>query len=141
MIQLLFALLMSFFSGTTDLQSHTNKDRIKVMQVKYEGELQDGKESSMEITVRYLLTSRDSATMMIGFNNGGAINSMRMMDEKYKIVEKGEGEVTFNLTTTVKSWGSEGDFKLYVNLSENPLPTGRFQPMVGDYYILIEEIW
>jgi hypothetical protein len=139
-INVVVAFLM-FFSMGAETPSALDRDRIKVVEVNYEGELQDGEEKSFEIVVRYLLTSQETGTVMIGFNNGKAVKTMSMIDKEFRSVEKGEGEITFNITTTVKDWGSEGDFMLHVNLSDFPLPQRKFQPMAGDRYVLIPEKW
>jgi len=117
------------------------KDRIKVMEVKYEGDLQDSTLTNFEVVVRYLLDSQESATMMIGFNNGGKVSQMSMLDDAIKIVQKGEGEVVLTVQSMVKDWGSKGDFLVHVNLSEDPLPKGRWQPLAGDRFVLIPEKW
>jgi len=140
MMNLVIGFLM-FCSMASDEPSDLDRDRIKIVQVNYEGELQDGKEMLFNIVVKYFLASRDRGTVMIGFNNGKAVKMTSMMDKEVKSVDKGEGEITFHITTTVKDWGSEGDFILHVNLSESPLPQGKFQPMSGDSYILIPEKW
>ena len=71
---------------------------------------------------------------MIGFNTV-EINKFRMISDASFIVDKGSGTHTFNVTATAKDWLSEGDFKVYVNLSENPHPAS-WTPLSSDTEIL-----
>ena len=137
-VLLIFLLIIAL---NTTSYAQNERDRIKVMDVTYDGELTNGEETLFHIVVKYQLVSKDSSTLMIGFNNNERVTQMKMIDQEFITVSKGEGEVIFNITTAVKDWGNEGDFLLHVNLSESPLPKGKFQPLAGDRYILISEKW
>ncbi len=65
-------------------------------------------------------------------------NSSRIISDAEKIVNQGNGQHTFIVTTAAKDWGSEGDFSAYVNLSENPLPE-TWTPLTNDRFILIPQ--
>jgi hypothetical protein len=73
---------------------------------------------------------------MIGFNNHNEIESFRMISEATQIIKKGHGTHTFNVDAIAKDWGDEGDFKVYVNLSEHPHPS-TWKPLASDNKILV----
>jgi len=141
MVRNVLLVILVLFAINTTTYAQNERDRIKVINVTHQGELTNGEETLFHIVVKYQLVSKDSATLMIGFNNNERVSQMKMIDQEFKTVRKGEGEAIFNITTAVKDWGNEGDFQLHVNLSESPLPKGKFQPLAGDRYILIAEKW
>ena len=100
--------------------------------------LTGGQTYSFEVTVMYKLSSLQTGTIMIGFNNIDNYNSSRIISDAEKIVNQGNGQHTFIVTTAAKDWGSEGDFSAYVNLSENPLPE-TWTPLTNDRFILIPQ--
>jgi len=67
---------------------------------------------------------------MIGFNTED-IDEYIMLSGATVIVDKGSGIHTFDITTIAKDWMSDGDFKVYVNLSENPHPP-TWSPLASD---------
>jgi len=74
----------------------------------------------LNVTVSYKLLSLESGELNIGFNDGDNISVYNIIDSSKRIITAGLGEYTFeNVSTTVKDWGVQGDFKVYVNIGEN----------------------
>ena len=122
---------------TTDSNSSNNNgDNIKILSVSPTSGLTNGQQVDFTVKVSYNLVSKQTGTLMIGFNNGADFVSAYMISNANKIINSGSGQHTFNVTTTVKNWGSLGDFFVYVNLSENPIPSS-WMPFATDRYTLI----
>ena len=69
--------------------------------------------------MKYNLVSFESGEIAIGFNDT-KVNTYSMVSEANTIVEKGSDIMTFYVSTTAKDWTNEGDFYVYVIISENP---------------------
>ena len=113
----------------------TNK--IKILSVTPTSGLTDGQQVNFTVTVSYNLYSKKTGTLMIGFNNGQTVNAAVMLTDADKIISSGIGQHAFNVLATVKNWGTQGDFYVYVNLSEDPIPNSSWTPFANDYHTLI----
>lgn len=114
----------------------TQKDAINIISVSPVTELIDDQFYPFNITVFYKLNSLETGTLRIGFNNTDDIKAFRIVSDWKKVINKGNGLYTFNVATTVKDWGSKGEFMAYVNLSENPTPS-NWTPLATDIFVLI----
>ena len=96
--------------------------------------LVDGVEYNFIVNIEYDLVTVNSGMLMIGFNTE-EVGKFHMLSEATEIVSKGSGVHTFDITTIAKDWMSEGDFEVYVNLSENPHPS-TWAPLATDVMTL-----
>ena len=74
-------------------------------------------EASFVVAVEYQLVSADLGEINIGFNSA-EVGRYHILKAATVLVDKGSGEHQFNVTVVPKDWGSDGDFSVYVNLSE-----------------------
>ena len=111
------------------------EDFINIVSVTPDSGLVDGVDTDFTIVVEYNLYSYTQGVLKIGFNNGESINSFRIVTNADFLVNKGSGEHEFNVTVIPKDWGSQGDFKVYVNISEYPHPS-TWTPLDGDTCVL-----
>lgn len=72
--------------------------------------------TNFKVVVEYQLISLDAATIDVCFNDGDSVKYF--YSRATKIITKGTGEHTFNVTVTPKDWGEEGDFEVWVILSD-----------------------
>ena len=105
-------------------------DDIQIISVSPSSGLVDGEDYDFTVTVEYNLASVDSGLLMVGFNTQ-EVGRFIMISDASAIVDKGSGTHTFNVTVSAKDWLSEGDFKVYVNLSEYPHPS-QWAPLSTD---------
>ena len=110
------------------------EDNIEIISVSPSSGLVDGEDYDFTVTVEYNLASVDSGLLMIGFNTEEA-GRYFMISEASTIVDKGSGTHTFNVTVTAKDWLAEGDFQVFVNLSEYPHPS-EWTPLSSDVEVL-----
>ena len=109
-------------------------DRIEIISISPSMLLVDGVEYNFIVNIEYDLVTVNSGMLMIGFNTE-EIGLFTMLSEATEIVSKGSGVHTFDITTIAKDWMSEGDFEVYVNLSENPHPSS-WAPLATDVITL-----
>jgi len=109
-------------------------DRIEIISISPSMLLVDGVEYNFNVEIEYDLVTVNSGFLMIGFNTEN-IDEYDMLSEASVIVDKGSGVHTFDITTRAKDWMSEGDFEVYVNLSENPHPP-TWTPLASDIMTL-----
>ena len=109
-------------------------DIIEIISISPSMLLVDGVEYNFIVNIEYDLVTVNSGMLMIGFNTE-EIGSFYMLSEATEIVSKGSGVHTFDVTTIAKDWMSEGDFEVYVNLSENPHPP-TWTPLASDMMTL-----
>ena len=119
-----------FQSCEKENDSEELEDNIEIISVSPSSGLVDGVDYDFTVTVEYNLASVNSGLLMIGFNTE-EVDRFRMISEASTIVDKGSGTHTFNVTATAKDWLAAGDFKVYVNLSENPHPS-EWTPLSTD---------
>ena len=112
-------------------------DTIEIISASPSTLLVDGVEYNFIVNIEYDLVTVNSGMLMIGFNTE-EIGKFYMLSEATEIVSKGSGVHTFDITTIAKDWMSEGDFQVYVNLSENPHPS-TWAPLATDVMVLIFE--
>jgi len=91
---------------------------IKIISVEPNEDLVPGEEYEFTVVVNYEFDGIDKAVLYIGFNNGDKVNSYNLVDEGDYVVDEKVGSHTFNVRARVKDWGDEGDFEVYVNISE-----------------------
>jgi len=97
--------------------------------------LVDGVDTNFTVVIEYNLYSYTQGEVQVGFNNGESINSFRIVNNAEFLVNKGSGTHEFNVTVKPKDWGSQGDFSVYVNISEYPHPS-TWTPLDGDTRVL-----
>jgi hypothetical protein len=86
------------------------------------------------VTVEYELASVDSGELYIGFNSV-EVGRYQMINDATALVANGSGEHQFNVTVVTKDWGTDGDFVVYVNLSEHPHES-TWTPLATDIRVL-----
>ena len=109
-------------------------DIIEIISISPSMLLVDGVEYNFIVNIEYDLVTVNSGMLMIGFNTEN-YDEYVMLSEATEIVSKGSGVHTFDITTIAKDWMSEGDFEVYVNLSENPHPSS-WAPLATDVMTL-----
>ena len=109
-------------------------DIIEIISISPSMLLVDGVEYNFIVNIEYDLVTVNSGMLMIGFNTE-EVGKFYMLSEATEIVSKGSGVHTFDITTIAKDWMSEGDFEVYVNLSENPHPSS-WAPLATDVMTL-----
>lgn len=92
-------------------------DHISITSVTPSSGIRADVEASFVVDVEYELTSVDLGELSIGFNSV-EVGRYQMLTAATTSVEKGSGVHTFNVNVVPQDWGSEGDFSVYVNLSE-----------------------
>lgn len=111
------------------------EDFINIISVTPDSGLIDGVYTDFTVVVEYNLVSHDTGVLMIGFNNGDEIGTASMISNASHIVNKGSGKYTFNVNALTKNWGTQGDFLVYVNISEYPHPV-PWMALDFDNYVL-----
>lgn len=76
----------------------------------------DGQSTLFTITLGYKLVSQNEAVIGIGFNDG-KMHSRLLVKRSLLVEEKGEGFRKFEITSTVKDWGSQSPFVIFANMS------------------------
>ncbi len=117
-----------------DMDIDEEIDTIEIISVSPSSILVDGVEYNFIVEIEYELVTVNSGMVMIGFNTV-EVGKFYMLSEATEIVSKGSGVHTFDVTTIAKDWMSEGDFQVYVNLSENPHPS-TWAPLATDVMVL-----
>ena len=131
-----FIIIISFlsfliFQGCEkDTDKEENIDSIEIISVSPSKELEDGVEYNFNVEIEYDLITVNSGILMIGFNTED-IDSYLMLSDASVVVDKGAGNHTFLVTVKAKDWMGDGDFIVYVNLSENPHPP-TWSPLNSD---------
>lgn len=93
------------------------KGDIKIISVIPDKNLKPNSEVKFKVKVKYSFEGSEQAILYLGFNTK-KVNGYRIVDEK--IVKEKSGEYTFEVSTNVKDWGEQGEFKAFVNISEYP---------------------
>lgn len=96
------------------------KDRISIKSVNPKNGLAPNVITEFTVLVEYELISCEKGELNIGFNNGDDITYCILTDRATIIVKKGWGRHTFKVSAKTKDWLGEGDFNVYINLSEYP---------------------
>ncbi len=91
--------------------------------------------TDFKVEVEYNLVGFDKAKLMIGFNNGDIIKKFFMISNVSFVVNEDSGKYTFNVNALTKNWETQGDFLVYVNISEYPHPSA-WKPLDSDRYAL-----
>ncbi|MFC2168470.1 hypothetical protein ACFLRW_05740 [Acidobacteriota bacterium] len=94
-------------------------DSITIKSVAPDSGLTPGIVTQFIVTIEYVLDSKDSGEVNVGFNTA-EVGRYAMISTAKSLVGKGSGEHQFDVTVVTRDWGGSGDFKVYVNLSENP---------------------
>ncbi|RXG63195.1 hypothetical protein ES695_18405 [Candidatus Atribacteria bacterium 1244-E10-H5-B2] len=108
---------------------------ISIINITPSSRLQDDVLTDFQVEVEYNLVGFDKAKLMIGFNNGDIIKKFFMISNVSFIVNEGSGKYTFNVNALTKNWETQGDFLVYVNISEYPHPS-TWKPLDSDRYAL-----
>ena len=135
LIGTLIGLLTSFGCGdkkTTGPEEPS--DTINIKSVTPDSGLMPGIVTEFDIAVEYKLASADSGELYIGFNTV-EVDRFSMISDAKVFIAKGSGEHQFNVTTVTRDWGTAGDFKVYVNLSEHPHGPS-WTPLASDIQVL-----
>jgi len=104
-------------NATSNSSDDNTGDYIAITSVTPSSGIKADVEASFVVDVEYRLTSVDLGELRIGFNSVEA-GRYQMLTAATTSVEKGSGVHRFNVTVVPQDWGSEGDFSVYVNLSE-----------------------
>lgn len=112
-----------------------NGDSIRIISVTPNSGLTNGVSTTFVVDVEFRLSSVDNGEINLGFNTEEV--------DRYKIIRqyqvfKDAGQLQqlqFIVTVVVKNWGNEGDFAVYVNLSEFPHDT-TWTPLATDIMVL-----
>jgi hypothetical protein len=118
-------------SDESPTPSTYSEDFINIISVNSDSRLVDGVDTDFTVVVEYNLFTYNQGILLIGFNNGESINSFRIVNNADFLVNKGPGTHEFNVTVIPKDWGSQGDFLVYVNISEYPHPS-TWKPLDSD---------
>lgn len=129
------AFLLTAGCGGTPTAPPIEDDFINMISVTPSSGLIDGVDTEFKVVVKYNLYSYTQGVLKIGFNNGESINSFRIVNNADFLVNKGFETHEFNVTVKPKDWGSQGDFSVYVNISEYPHPS-TWTPLDGDTRVL-----
>ena len=121
--------------GGTPITPPIEEDFINIISVTPNSGLIDGVDTNFKVIVEYNLFTCNKGILLIGFNSGESINSFGIVNNADFLVNKGSETHEFNVTVIPKDWGSQGDFKVYVNISEYPLPS-TWTPLDSDTYTL-----
>ncbi|MCK4797004.1 MAG: hypothetical protein KAT05_06455 [Spirochaetes bacterium] len=134
-ISLLFSLIFIVCQPPTDGNNSVETDSIIITSVIPNSGLVDKENTSFTVIVEYNLGSSEYGELDIGFNNNESdINIYSMLDVD-KIVNKGSGNYTFEVFAIVKDWESQGDFEVFVYLSEHPHDS-LWSPLESDTQVL-----
>ena len=94
-------------------------DSISIKSVTPNSGLVAGIQTDFVVVVEYVLASADSGELDVGFNSV-LIDKFHIISSAEALIAKGSGEHEFNVSVVTKNWEPDGDFKVYVNLSEHP---------------------
>ena len=135
-ISMIFVIfLLTTGCGGSPTTPPIEEDFINIISVTPDSGLVDVVDTDFTVVVEYNLYSYTQGVLKIGFNNGESINSFRIVNNADFLVNKGSETHEFNVTVKPKDWGSQGDFKVYVNISEYPHPS-TWTPLDGDTCVL-----
>jgi len=118
----------------TDPGGTTYPDTITIISVNPNTGLNAGVATPFVVNVEFELISSDSGEVMIGFNTN-VVGSYQMLSAASEFVDKGTGQHQFNVNVVPVDWGADGDFKVYVNLSEHPHGI-TWRPFATDQQVL-----
>ena len=110
-------------------------DTITIILVTPDSGLNPGQATDFAVTVEYELVSADSGELNIGFNSV-EIGRYHLIEEAAALIAAGTGQHQFNVSVITKDWGDDGDFEVYVNLSEHPHDF-IWTPLATDIWALI----
>ncbi len=92
----------------------------------------DNTETLFIVVVEYLLISAESGELNIGFNTENVYVYTIIEDASIEITS-GHGYHTFIVEVTVKDWGQEGSFNVYVGLAQTVESDEASLPLTNDY--------
>ncbi|UCE41330.1 MAG: hypothetical protein JSV17_18175 [Candidatus Aminicenantes bacterium] len=115
------AVLLILFGckGKNPTGPEEQSDSISINSVTPNSGLTPGIITAFVVNVEYVLASKDTGELNIGFNTD-IVGSYTLLTAAKALVSKGSGAHQFNVTIVTKDWGAAGDFSVYVNLSESP---------------------
>ena len=127
-------LAISGCNGDNGIESDETGDTISIKLVTPDSGLKADIETNFIVNVEYELVSTDSGVISIGFNTL-EVGRYPILTAANTLVDIGSGEHQFNVTVVPIDWGAEGDFSVYVNLSEYP-HTEVWKPLATDIRVL-----
>jgi hypothetical protein len=110
------------------------RDSISIKSVTPSSGLTPDVETDFVVVVEYYLESADSGELDVGFNNV-QIDKFHIISPAGVLVARGSGEHQFDARALARDWGDEGDFKVYVNLTEHP-HGHTYTPLATDVEVL-----
>jgi len=129
------AFLLTTGCGGNPAAPPIEEDFINIISVTPDSGLVDGVDTNFTVVIEYNLYSYTQGEVQVGFNNGESINSFWVVSNADFLVNNGSGTHEFNVTVKPKDWGSQGDFSVYVNISEYPHPS-TWTTLDGDTRVL-----
>jgi hypothetical protein len=127
-------------SEISDKEVSTQKNVIKILSVVADRELVDGDTAVFAVAGEYSLVTKDSAQVLLGFNNFDSPIYNTLLPGVSKLVTKGSGTFKFTVSAVVKNWGTSANFVCYVNLSPYPESKGAWTPYANDTYTLLPKV-
>lgn len=113
----------------------TVRDSVWFASVVPDSVLTPGRKTVFTISLGYKLTTKDEGIIGVGFNDGSVVTSMSV--QKSLIVAKGNGTKTFQVSSTVKDWGSQGGYAVFAMMTDSPYSGGP--ALAGNQKILIPQ--
>jgi hypothetical protein len=104
-----------FQIGTSAISGIINIDSVSPS-----NDLVDATLTDFTVNVSYTLDGTAQGELNIGFNNFDAINQYLLILDASVIISEGTGTHTFNVDALTKDWGADGNFKVYVDISNYP---------------------
>lgn len=111
------------------------KDSVWFASVVPDSVLTPGRKTVFTISLGYKLTTKDEGIIGVGFNDGSVVTSMSV--QKSLIVAKGSGTKTFQVSSTVKDWGTQGGYAVFALMTDSPYSGGP--ALAGGQKILIPQ--
>lgn len=130
----LVLLTLSGCGESENVNPELTENTIEILSVTPNSDLEDGVLYNFSVDIAYQLATVAEGELLIGFNTR-SVTSFDMLSSAEIIVEKGSGQHTFEVSASAQDWGSDGSFKVYVNISEHPHPA-RWTPLASDSEIL-----
>ena len=128
-----FTACSSSGAGGGDSSSGATSGTIEIVSVKPDSGFNGGSNVDFTVVVDYTAVG-GRAELAIGFNNGEDVDWYYL--EEPVIVDEGSGSHTFKANTTVKDWGSAGDFCVDAIISAYPHPD-EWSPINSDTKVLL----
>ncbi len=120
------------YTNNDAISGDTISDTILIIGILPVSELIDNTESTFLVIVEYKLVTAESGELNIGFNTDNTFIYTIIEDASVEITS-GHGYHFFYVTVTVKDWGEEGPFTVYVGLAQTVVSDEASLPLASDY--------